>query len=93
MRDNLIAMIEAARSRQVAVLLVGIPRPGIFLSTAEVYGEVAQATGVALEDSAFTEVLDRRELKADTVHPNGQGYREVAGRIQQRLVELGALRP
>ena len=93
LRDNLIAMIEAARSRQVAVLLVGIPRPGIFLSTAEVYGEVAQATGVALEDSAFAEVLDRRELKADTVHPNGQGYREVAGRIQQRLVELGALRP
>ena len=73
------------------VLLVGVPAPGLFLSTAEVYAEVAELTGVALEDSAFAEVLDQRELKADTVHPNAAGYHQVAERIHRRLQEIGAL--
>ena len=67
------------------------PDPGIFLSTAEIYNEVAAATGVAYEDQAFADVLDQRDLKSDTVHPNATGYRQIAGVIHARLVELGAL--
>lgn len=91
LRANLVGMIEAARQREVPVLLVGIPKPGIFLSTADIYAEVAQATGVPLEDEAFAAVLDERDLKADTVHPNAAGYRQVARTIHERLRQIGAI--
>ena len=91
LRSNLEAMIALARDRGIAVLLIGVPRPGLFLGTAEVYREVAAATATPLEQFALAEILSNAESKADAVHPNAAGYRQLAERIRDRLVELGAL--
>jgi len=91
LHDNLEAMIALARDRGIAVLLIGVPRPGLFLGTADVYHEVATATATPIEHAALAEILSNAEFKSDAVHPNATGYRRLAEHIRDRLVELGAL--
>lgn len=90
-RGNLERMVAAARARGIETLLIGVPRPGLLLSTAPFYEEAARAAGVALEDEALADILGDNALKADPVHPNADGYRELAGRVRDKLVDLGAL--
>ncbi|MGE0485355.1 MAG: GDSL-type esterase/lipase family protein [Gammaproteobacteria bacterium] len=90
-RDNLAAMIALAREHGARVLLLGVPAPGLWLSTAEFYREVATSTRTPLLDDALADILGQAALKADPVHPNAAGYHELAGRIAARLRELGAL--
>ncbi len=91
MAANLRAMIDEARARGISVVLLGVPAPGIFLGTAELYAEVATAAGVPLENEALAEILGQRDLKADPIHPNSAGYRELALRVQALLRDAGAL--
>ena len=89
--DNLRAMITLSRDRGVPVLLLGVPEPGLFLSTADFYETVAEDTGTPLEADAIPRILGQAELKADPVHPNAAGYRLLAERVAARLRTLGAL--
>ena len=68
-----------------------MPAPGIFLSAEEVYERVAEATGVPYIDDAISDVLSKPALKADAVHPNEQGYGEIAETIQEALADFGAI--
>ncbi|MCB1747897.1 MAG: arylesterase [Gammaproteobacteria bacterium] len=88
---NLEAMIALARQHGARVLLLGVPAPGLLLSTAGFYHEVAAHTGAPLLDEALADILGQAALKADPVHPNAAGYRELADRIAARLRRLGAL--
>ncbi|MGR8921768.1 MAG: arylesterase [Gammaproteobacteria bacterium] len=90
-RANIEAMIAMARERGVAVLLLGVPRPGLWLGTAEFYDEIAQATATPLERDAITDILGDAGLKSDPIHPNAAGYRRLAEAVAARLEELGAL--
>lgn len=91
MGANLRQMISLAAARGVPVILLGVPLPGIFLSTAEVYDEIAGATGVIYIDDLMTEILSDSSLKSDRVHPNGEGYRRIAEAVHEVLVEHGAI--
>ena len=91
MGTNLRRMIDLATSRGIPVVLLGVPRPGIFLSTAEIYDEIAEATGVVYIDDLMADVLGDSSLKSDTVHPNKDGYRRIAEAIHEVLVEHGAI--
>ena len=90
-RANLLAMIETIQASGAQVLLLGVPRPGLFLSPAELYAEVAQQTGVAYLADAVADVLSEPGLKSDAVHPNAQGYRLMAAAVQDYLFAAGAL--
>ncbi|MEX2479483.1 MAG: GDSL-type esterase/lipase family protein [Gammaproteobacteria bacterium] len=90
-RANLEAMIAQASERDIAVLLIGVPRPGVFLSTAELYYDVANATATPLAEDILAEILGTATLKSDTIHPNAAGYRRLAEHLHERLVEFGAL--
>lgn len=91
MERNLRAMIELAQGRGVAVVLIGVPEPGLFLSTAEVYQRVAADLGVPLESEALAEILGDREMRSDTIHPNAAGYGRLAESVRELLVEAGAI--
>ena len=88
---NLRDMIETARSHGAEVLLIGVPEPGLLLSPADHYREVAEELEVPLEAEALAEILGHRSLKSDTIHPNAAGYRKLAQAIADLLAETGAI--
>lgn len=89
--ENLRAMLSAARERRVGVLLVGVPRPGLFLSPPPLYEELAGEFAVPYEGEALPEILADRTLKSDPIHPNAEGYRRLAEALARRLKKAGAL--
>jgi lysophospholipase L1-like esterase len=92
LKRNLSDMVRLAQSRDVAVVLIGVPRPAIFgLSSADIYAEVANEFGVPLLDEALPEILSENALKSDAIHPNGAGYAELADALAELLRETGAV--
>lgn len=90
---NLRAMIETIRASGAAVVLLGVPRPGVFLSTAEFYERVAEDMEVPIEAEIVPDLLGDRQYKSDTVHPNARGYARMAAAVAELLKERGALSP
>lgn len=90
-KRNLVRMIEMARERDVQVLLVGVPEKSLFSSSAPLYEELAEEYGLPLMDGMVASLLKTPRFKSDQVHLNAAGYRAMAERIHERLVEEGAL--
>ena len=90
-KNNILQMIALIREQPAEVLLLGVPRPGVFLSTADFYDEIAEETGVAYLPDLMQEVLGNASLKSDAVHPNAAGYQFIASDIHAYLLEAGAL--
>ncbi len=88
---NVAKMIELARGQGVEVVLLGVPKPGFLLSSAEFYQEIAERFNLAYEGDALPEILGDNQLKSDPVHPNAEGYRQLAGEVAQLLRETGAI--
>lgn len=91
MGNNLREMINLASKQQIPVIMLGIPKPGILLSSLPVYREIADSTGVLLNEDLIPDILGNRNLKSDTVHPNKEGYREIAKGIYTILQDAGAI--
>lgn len=89
--ENLRAMIEAARSRQVPVVLVAVPQPGLLVSVAPFYRELADQYGLLVEESVIRDTLTDRTLKSDAIHPNAAGYDKLARGIADLLKEAGII--
>jgi len=88
---NIRAMIALAKGKGVDVVLVGVPKAGLLLSSAEFYQNIAQEFAIPYEAAALSEILASRTLKSDTVHPNAQGYRKLAEALASLLQESGAI--
>jgi lysophospholipase L1-like esterase len=88
---NVREMVRLARSRNIEVLLIGIPEPGISVSPPAFYAEVATQFKLPYEESVIGEVLRDASLKSDPIHPNGRGYGVIAGRLADRLRKSGAI--
>lgn len=88
---NLQAMIELAQERGIAVLLVGVPEPGLRLRVAAFYNDVARKQGVPLLNNILPEILGNNRYKSDAVHPNAAGYDKLANHIYTELQRAGAL--
>ncbi|OAI12136.1 arylesterase [Methylomonas lenta] len=91
-RDNLKAMIAEAKQRNIAVVLMGVPKFGlVFLHSAEFYAELAQSEQVPVDLESLPTILASNALKSDTVHPNDAGYAQLAKNIAVLLQQQGAL--
>jgi lysophospholipase L1-like esterase len=90
-KSNLRQMVLLARDRGASVVLLGIPKPGLFLGTHPLYRELADELALPLEDEVLADVLADRELKADQIHPNAAGYRQVSESMHRLLTDAGAL--
>ena len=90
--ENLRRMIRLVRDSGAEVVLVGVPRPSLFLDEgADFYAEVANELGVPYEATALAEILGSSKTKSDLVHANAAGYRILAERIAGLLRESGAI--
>ncbi|HVY07677.1 MAG TPA: arylesterase [Burkholderiales bacterium] len=91
LESNLRAMVQLARSRGVAVVLIGVPTPELFGSPPELYEKIARDARLPLENKIMREVLYDRSLKSDMIHPNAEGYRRVAQALADLLRRAGAV--
>jgi lysophospholipase L1-like esterase len=89
--ENLAAMTDLAARRGIAVVLIGVPRPGLFLRTAAVYETLAREKNLAFDDRTLPSIESEPSLKSDPIHPNREGYRKMAQAVFDLLKESGAL--
>jgi acyl-CoA thioesterase I len=86
--DNLLTMIRLSMTQGVPVLLVAVPQPGS-RHAHPLYAQAALEGGAWLDEDAMVQVLSNPLLKADLVHPNGEGHRAIAQSLSRRLRQLG----
>jgi len=88
---NVREMVQLARSRGIAVLLIGTPEPGFTVSPPAFYAGIAREYRLPYEAGIIGQVLKDHSLKADPIHPNARGYRAIAERLAETLKSSGAL--
>lgn len=89
--NNLRDMIRLAQKQGVAVVLIAVPTPDMFLSPTHMYREIANDLAVPLEDEIIFAVLADGSLRSDYIHPNAAGYRRIAEALATLLRESGAI--
>jgi acyl-CoA thioesterase I len=89
--QNIRAMIDMARSKGVAVVLMATPKPGLPPSVPDFYAQIAKEAKVPFEDSAIRAIAFDNRLKSDLVHPNAQGYAQMASALEKILRKSGAI--
>jgi lysophospholipase L1-like esterase len=91
-KANLAAMIRLIQESGAQIVLLGIPEPGLLLlSTPAFYTELADEFGIPFEDEALPRIISDRSLKSDPIHPNAEGYRQLAEEVRALLVATGAV--
>ncbi|MEE9265313.1 MAG: arylesterase [Gammaproteobacteria bacterium] len=88
---NLREMIRLARERNIPVVMIAVPKVGLFLSPADFYADIAADMQLPVEDDILADVLGDNRYKSDHVHPNASGYSRLAEAVQALLMEHGAL--
>lgn len=89
------ALIQTAKASGAQVVLVAVPALSLMAavagrpSDAPLYAELAKEEQVALVPEVFSDVLGDAALRADPIHPNAAGYRQMAQGLHQRLKALG----
>ena len=89
--NNLRAMIDEAISRNINVVLIGVPKPGLFLESLDIYDQIAAEYNLPLEREIVPKVLADNALKSDLIHPNARGYSMIADSIYFLLQKNGAI--
>ena len=88
---NVRAMVRLARDKGIAVVLIGVPKPGISPSPAAFYADIAKEFALPYEGDILKTVLTDNDLKSDWVHPNARGYARMAGAMAQLLRKAKAV--
>lgn len=86
LRKNLSKMIEMAQRYKAQVLLVGVPKPSLILSTAPVYEELAEQYGLVADLNSLRELLGKASMKSDAIHLNADGYAALAVALAEKIV-------
>lgn len=91
MESNIRSMIQLSLDRDIPVILLGVPKPGIFLSSFDVYKKIANSMNIIFIDDLISDVLGDKSLKSDSIHPNKKGYNVMAEEIYSLLLDKGAI--
>lgn len=84
-------MVALVREQGAQAVLLGVPKPGIFLGTHPMYQRLADALQLPLETDTLADILSKPALKSDTIHPNADGYQRLAEALHRLLIDAGAL--
>ena len=90
--ENLKAMIKIAKQHGTSVILLGVPKFGLLLSTAEFYPQIAQEFKIPFDGETIPDIESDNALKSDAIHPNAAGYRIMAEAVVNLLKESGAIK-
>ncbi len=91
-REALASCVRDARAASTPLALLPVPRFGIGnLANAPLYEETGKALDVPVIDSGLKDLLGSRSMRADGVHLNAAGYREMATNVARGLRTQGWL--
>ena len=91
-QSNLENMIQVTKQRNIDVILLGVPRPGLlFLDNAEFYQTLAETHKIPADFETIPAILSKNSLKSDLIHPNDAGYLLMAENIFKLMQQSGAL--
>ena len=69
-----------------------MPEPALIgLDAPPLYEELAREFGIPLENDTMAATLSRSEWRSDRIHPNAEGYRQIALDLAALLREAGAI--
>lgn len=94
-KDDIRQIVRKIRQRGTAVVLLAVPELSLLgvltrkPTDSPLYAELAAEEGVPLIADVFSDVLGREEWRADQIHPNASGYREMAAGIYRQLQRDG----
>ena len=97
-KEDIKAIITAAKGAGSQVVLIGVPELSLLAvvagktSDSPIYQELGKEEGVPVIADVFSEILSRPELCADKIHPNFQGYQQMASGIYAGLKSIGLAR-
>tara|TARA_B100001250_G_scaffold297942_1_gene259420 strand:+ start:2358 stop:2981 length:624 start_codon:yes stop_codon:yes gene_type:complete len=91
MELNIRSMIQLSLDRDIPVILLGVPKPGIFLSSFDMYEKIANSMNVIFVEDLISDILGNKSLKSDSIHPNTKGYNVMAKEIYSLLLDKGAI--
>jgi len=84
-------MIEAVQATGADVILLGVPKPGLFLKAPPFYAAAAHRYEIPYDGKVLPEILATGSLKSDAIHPNAEGYQVLAKRVAD-LIRTGQKR-
>lgn len=96
-RDYLRDIVRTARASGARVALVAVPRLSLLrasvgaLADSPVYAEIAGQENVLLVPDVLADILSQAHLRADRIHPNAAGYRQLAAGVGEALAASGLL--
>lgn len=89
--ENLKEMIRMAERQGAQVVLIGVPRPNLLVSTPKFYRQIAEEFSLPYLENTMGDVLKKDALKSDFIHPNAKGYQKLAEGIAGFLRKTGAI--
>ena len=94
-KEDLRAMIAAARATGAQVVLVAVPELSLLgavtrkPSDAPLYAELGKEEKVPVIEDVFADTLGDPALRADAIHPNARGYARMAAEFDSALRKFG----
>jgi acyl-CoA hydrolase len=86
-REDIRQMIRNSQAAGAKVVLVGVPELSLLAVVAgkpadsPIYAQLAREEGVLLLPDVVSNVLRQPDLRADRIHPNAEGYRQMASGV------------
>lgn len=97
-KEDLRAILHACRDAGITAVLVAVPRLSLLragigaLADSPIYRELAEEEQVPLIAGVFSDVISDENLRADRIHPNAQGYRELTAGFIRAMRDMGLAR-
>ncbi len=96
-KEDLREILATIRRSGASAVLVAVPEASVFgavvqrLSDAVIYEELGKEEKVAVVGGVFSGVLAQADLRADPIHPNARGYRQMANGMVAEFKRNGLL--
>ncbi|MFW5426411.1 MAG: GDSL-type esterase/lipase family protein [Methylophagaceae bacterium] len=90
LKINLDKMITVIQNSGAEVVLVGVPNFSLMLNVPELYSDLATQYNIPIELNILPKIERNPKLKSDQIHPNVQGYKLMAEKINLLLEDAGA---
>ena len=85
-------MLAEAKSRKLAVVMMGVPKPGLlFMTSAPVYQAIDKRNDIVMDLDTLPAILGKNDMKSAMVHLNDADYRQMVTQIFNLLKAAGAV--